>query len=136
MANVARAAAHYAPDVTQTDSSPSLDGVAFRMLSSTASHVDPDAPTSFYYRQSGAMVWGEYTGDTVTTGRFIGRLVGDRIEISFAHALVADAEVVMGAAVSAIERRDDGLLYLVEEFEKDGDAHVSVCQEIPAQPTP
>jgi hypothetical protein len=108
----------------------SLDGLTFDMISSTASDVSDDAPTRFHYQQSGTLVWGKYTGDTVTQGRMVGRVVGDRIEISFAHALVADGSVVMGSAVSVAEVRDDGLLYLIEEFEKDGQTHHSVCQQI------
>jgi hypothetical protein len=107
----------------------SLDDLTFDMISSTASDVSDEAPTRFHYRQDGVLVWGKYTGDTVTQGRMVGRVVGDRIEISFAHALVADGSVVMGSAVSVAEVRDDGLLYLIEEFEKDGQKHLSVCKQ-------
>ncbi|MBX0301973.1 GNAT family N-acetyltransferase [Cryobacterium sp. 1639] len=107
-----------------------LDGLSFRMISSTASDVSAEAPTRFLYRQDGTLVWGDYTGDTVTQGRMVGRIVDDRIEISFAHALVTDGSVVMGSAVSVAEVRDDGLVYLVEEFEKNGQTHRSVCVQV------
>lgn len=100
------------------------------MIASSASEVDAEAPTRFLYRQAGTMLWGDYTGDTVAAGHFVGRLVGNRIEISFAHALADDDVVVTGSAVSTVEVRDDGLLYLVEEFEKEGKTHVSVCQQV------
>ena len=108
----------------------SIDGLEFIMVSSTASAVDPAAPTRFLYRQQGSMVWGAYTGDTVTIGRFVGRMTGARVEIRFIHSLVAGGHA-SGEAVSVLERRVDGLLYLVEEFEKDGEQHESLCVQAP-----
>lgn len=107
-----------------------LDDLVFDMVSSTASEVSDESPTRFHYRQDGVLVWGEYTGDTVTQGRMVGRVVGNRIEISFAHALVSDGSVVMGSAVSVAETRADGLIYLLEDFEKDGAMHQSVCAQV------
>jgi hypothetical protein len=104
-----------------------LDGLEFDMISSTASRVSEDTPTHFFYRQHGALVWGDYTGDTVTQGRMVGRVNGNLLEISFAHALLSDGSVVMGSAVSVAELREDGLIYLIEQFEKDGQMHHSVC---------
>jgi hypothetical protein len=100
------------------------------MLSSTASTVDTTAPTRFHYRQHGVLLWGEYAGDTVETGRFVGRVDDDTIAVSFAHVLAGDGTVVVGSAVSVVERRDDGLVYLVEDFEKDGERHRSVCVQV------
>ncbi|MFT3797733.1 hypothetical protein [Microbacterium sp.] len=111
-------------------SSLSLDGLRFAMVSSTASTVDPDAPTTFDYHQDGRLIWGEYVGDTVTTGRFVGELDGATVRISFAHALVADGSVVRGDAVSRIERADDGRLRLVEDFAVGAVDHVSVCLQV------
>ncbi len=112
------------------DSPLNLDDLVFDMISSTASEVSTDSPTRFHYRQEGALVWGEYTGDTVTQGRMVGRTVGNTIEISFAHAMLADGSVVMGAATSVAELRADGLIYLIEEFEKNGESHQSVCVQV------
>lgn len=103
-----------------------LDGLQFLMISSTASAVDPQAPTRFSYHQQGSLVWGEYLGDTVTQGRFVGQLAQARLDISFAHELVADLSVVRGQATSRVEDRD-GRIYLVETFAKDGVDHESVC---------
>ena len=116
--------------ISATDSPLFLDDLTFDMVSSTASDVSDVAPTRFHYRQEGGLVWGEYTGDTVTAGRMVGRVVGGRVDISFAHALVSDGSVVMGSAVSVAETRDDGLIYLIEVFEKDGQTHHSVCKQI------
>ncbi|UFU07703.1 hypothetical protein [Ruania halotolerans] len=113
--------------IDHTDTAFDLDGLRFRMLSSTASRVDPDSPTEFTYHQHGSLVWGEYIGDTVTEGRFVGALRAQDLDISFAHALRTDGSVVHGRATSLVERRRDGLLYLVESFDVDGVAHESVC---------
>lgn len=108
----------------------SLDGRVFDMVSSTASRVDPEAPTRFVYHEADGVLWGEYTGDTVTTGRFVGTRTDDVVDVRFVHALVAGGDPVGGSARSRIEQGDDGRLRLVEDFEVDGMPHVSVCEEI------
>lgn len=106
-----------------------LDGRVFDMVSSTASRVDPQAPTRFRYHEAAGVVWGDYVGDTVSEGRFVGTRDGDRLVVMFVHALVADGNRVTGAAESRIEPGDDGLR-LVEDFEIDGVPQVSVCAEV------
>lgn len=106
-----------------------LDGKKFAMVSSTASSVDPDHPTEFVYHQTGQLVWGEYTGDTVTQGRFVGSFDGNTLSISFAHELIADLSVVRGSADSRVEDRN-GVMHLVETFFLDGVEHESICIEI------
>ncbi|MFG1752405.1 hypothetical protein [Streptosporangium sandarakinum] len=108
-----------------------LDGRRFVMVSSTASEVDPAGPTEFSYRESGGVIWGDYTGDTVVHGRFVGTRDGDRIEISYVH-LLKSGERAGGRSGSRIEPRDGGRLRLVEEFTFTGDdaVHVSVCDEV------
>ncbi|MBK8730858.1 MAG: hypothetical protein IPM00_16635 [Tetrasphaera sp.] len=100
------------------------------MVSSTASIVDPVHPTTFTYHQRDRLLWGEYTGDTVTEGRFVGEVAGTEVRISFAHALVSDGSVVRGDATSRAEQAEDGRIRLVEDFTVDGDAHVSVCIQV------
>ncbi|MBW4042147.1 MAG: hypothetical protein HIU86_08470 [Acidobacteria bacterium] len=101
------------------------------MVSSTASRVDPEAPTRFRYHEASGVVWGEYAGDTVSEGRFVGVRTGDRLVVSFVHALVRDGDVVSGSAGSRIELADAGMR-LVEDFEIDGVPQVSVCAEVVA----
>ncbi len=108
-----------------------LDGRVFTMVSSTASRVDPEAPTRFRYHEASGVVWGEYAGDTVSEGRFVGVRTGDRLVVSFVHALVRDGDVVSGSAGSRIELADAGMR-LVEDFEIDGVPQVSVCAEVVA----
>lgn len=101
------------------------------MVSSTASAVDPEAPTEFVYAEADGVIWGEYSGDTVTQGRFVGTRDDDRISISYVHALKAGGRAG-GQSESRIESGDDGRLRLVEEFQFAGDdvLHVSVCDEV------
>lgn len=106
---------------------PSLDGLTFRMVSSTTSVVDPDAPSVFHYFEQDGMIWGDYAGDTVTAGRFIGTRSGDAIQVSFVHVLVAFGDVVSGDGRSEIERGTDGMLRLVERYEMHGEPQLSVC---------
>jgi hypothetical protein len=110
---------------------PSLDGRVFDMVSSTASRVDPDAPTRFDYHEAQGVVWGGYRGDTVLEGRFVAVRRGDEIDVSFVHALVAGG-VVSGSATSRIEADPGrpGTLLLVEDFAVDGVLHRSVCAEV------
>ena len=110
---------------------PSLDGRVFDMVSSTASRVDPTAPTRFTYHEAHGVVWGEYRGDTVREGRFVAVRREDEIDVSFVHALVGGG-VVGGSATSRIEADPDeeGALRLVEDFEVDGVRHRSVCTEV------
>ncbi|RLP70680.1 hypothetical protein D9V30_03795 [Mycetocola reblochoni] len=96
------------------------------MTSSTASVVDEDSPSTFDYHEHAGLIWGEYGGDTVTFGRFIGTRSGDTISVVFAHELVADGRVITGGSDSAV-RLSDGELTLVEDFVVDGVEHRSVC---------
>ncbi|MBF8185064.1 hypothetical protein ITP53_04785 [Nonomuraea sp. K274] len=102
------------------------------MMSSTASAVNLESPTEFLYEEADGVVWGSYTGDTVTHGRFVGTRDGDQVSIAYAHALKAGGKAG-GRSSSRVETGDDGLLRLVEEFSFDGDdtVHVSVCTEVP-----
>ncbi|MFI6457268.1 hypothetical protein ACIBF6_37640 [Streptosporangium amethystogenes] len=108
-----------------------LNDRRFVMVSSTASAVDPDGPTEFTYRESGGIIWGDYTGDTVVHGRFVGIRDGDRVEITYVH-LLKNGERASGQGGSRVETLPDGRLRLVEEFQFAGDdtQHVSVCAEV------
>ncbi|EMQ96759.1 hypothetical protein [Paeniglutamicibacter gangotriensis] len=117
-------------DATETAKMPNLDECEFVMVSSTASEVSVTAPSRFRYRQSGGMIWGEYTGDTVSVGRFAGQRTGDQITINFAHALADHSGVVLGGGASEIVRAADGRMQLIEVFDKDGVEHRSVCVQV------
>jgi hypothetical protein len=110
---------------------PSLDGRVFDLVSSTASRVDPEAPTRFAYFEADGVVWGDYRGDTVREGRFVAVRRRNEIDVTFVHALVTGG-VVSGSATSRIEEDPDrpGALLLVEDFAVDGVPHRSVCAEV------
>jgi hypothetical protein len=117
--------------VIASPKAPSLDGREFVMESSTASRVDPESPSRFRYSERDGVVWGDYDGDTVTFGRFVGTRSGDVLEVSFAHVLVEGGAVVSGSSRSVVQAPDpEDRLRLVEDF-RIGDAdHVSVCVEV------
>ncbi len=118
--------------VTPTAPIPSLDGRRFRMVSSTTSAVDPEAPSVFTYWEKDGAIWGDYEGDTVTFGRFVGTRTDDTIWVSFVHVLVADRSVVTGNGESQLELTDDGRIRLVEHYEMHGLPQLSVCEEAAA----
>ena len=109
--------------------SESLHGRTFKLVSSTASIVNADEPTVFHYSEEDGVIWGDYVGDTVSHGRFVGRRVHDSLDVWFAHHRLADDVVLTGKSSSTI-RSDNGLLSLVERFEINGVDHESVCIEV------
>ncbi len=112
------------------DHAPSLDGRRFVMESSTASIVDAESPSRFRYSERDGVIWGDYEGDTVTFGRFVGSREGDELAVSFVHVLVSDGAVVSGSSSSVIETDPaGGGVRLVERFRVDETDHVSVCVE-------
>lgn len=110
---------------------PSLNGRRFRMVSSTTSVVDPDSPSTFRYFEREGVVWGEYEGDTVTFGRFVGTRTGDELYVWVVHQLKSDGSVVRTEGGTRIERNEaTGALRLVEDYEMFGEPQLSVCEEI------
>ena len=110
---------------------PSLDGREFVMESSTASAVDPASPSRFRYSERDGVVWGDYDGDTVTFGRFVGTRSGDLLAVSFAHVLVEGGAVVTGSSRSTVQAAGPGSpVRLVEDFRIGDVDHTSVCVEV------
>jgi hypothetical protein len=109
---------------------PSLDRRRFVMESSTNSAVDPTTPSSFQYFERDGVIWGDYDGDTVTFGRFVGTRVGNQLSVSFAHVMADDGRVITGTSGSVVEATTDGIR-LVENFTIDDVEHVSICVEVP-----
>jgi hypothetical protein len=115
--------------VASTSSAPSLDGREFVMESSTASAVDPESPSHFQYFERDGVIWGDYDGDTVTFGRFVGTRTGDELNVSFAHVMVADGSVVTGTSASTVESSGTSIR-LIENFRIGDTDHVSICTEV------
>jgi hypothetical protein len=110
----------------------SIDDTVFDMVSSTASAVSATEPSRFHYHEDRGVIWGEYTGDTVTVGRFSGHRDGAVLHVSFVH-LGVDGTTTAGSATSTVSRTAQGFLELTEDFiGPDGAEHVSVCREVRA----
>lgn len=107
---------------------PSLDGRRFVMESSTNSAVDAANPSRFHYNERDGVIWGEYHGDTVTFGRFVGTRVADELTVSFVHVMQDDGSVVSGTGGSVVELAG-GDIRLIERFTIGDVDHVSVCVE-------
>jgi hypothetical protein len=114
--------------VNEAPTAPSLDGREFVMTSSTNSPVDPASPSRFHYSERDGVIWGDYVGDTF--GRFVGTRTGDVLQVSFVHQLLDGGTVVSGTGGSRVELDGRGRRRLVEEFEIDGDDHISICVEV------
>jgi hypothetical protein len=108
---------------------PSLNGRRFVMESSTNSAVDAASPSRFRYFERDGIVWGDYDGDTVTFGHFVGTRVGNDLRVTFVHVLAADGRLVTGTGGSVVESLPGDAVRLVEHFQIDGTDHVSVCVE-------
>nr|WP_179549283.1 hypothetical protein [Herbiconiux flava] len=100
------------------------------MESSTNSAVDPASPSRFHYFEREGVIWGDYDGDTVTFGRFVGTRTGDALQVSFVHQMLDGVTVVSGTGGSRVELDAEGRVRLVEDFEIDGVDHVSICVEV------
>jgi hypothetical protein len=99
------------------------------MESSTNSAVNLASPSRFQYFERDGVIWGDYDGDTVTFGRFVGTRVGDQLSVSFAHVMASNGLIVTGTSGSLVEVTVEGIR-LVENF-RIGDAdHVSICVEV------
>lgn len=99
------------------------------MESSTNSAVSATSPSRFRYFERDGVVWGDYDGDTVTFGHFVGTRVGNDLRVSFVHVLVADGGVITGTGGSVVEPLTEGKVRLVERFQIDGTDHISICVE-------
>ncbi|GAB6900181.1 hypothetical protein [Kineosporia succinea] len=87
------------------------------------------------YRQSGDLVWAEFTGGPVRRGTITGTCGPDGT-LRLAYTLVLETgEVISGATVNVPQRRPDGSLLLREEWERFGEhaaTGVSYLEEVPA----
>lgn len=84
-----------------------------------------------HYHQDGDLVWAEFAGPAVRTGRLVGSLRPDGV-LDAAYCLVAtDGETVAGTCESTPELLADGRLRLTERWRRmDGTSGVSVIEEI------
>lgn len=82
-----------------------------------------DAPTATY-RQSGDLLWAEFSGGHARRGSLTGLCAADGT-LDFAYTMVLDGgEVISGRCTSTPEVLDDGRILLHEQWERYG-AHAS-----------
>lgn len=105
---------------------PSYDGRVF-------GPVDP-VPGSVvgHYHQQADLVWAEFTGGPVRTGRLVGvRDQSGVIEAAYCQVML-DGEVVAGRCLSTPTVLGDGRVRLTEQWRRaDGSSGVSSIQELP-----
>ncbi len=84
-----------------------------------------------YYHQDGDLVWAEFAGPAVRTGRLVGNRRPDGV-LDAAYCLVrADGRTVAGTCESTPELLTDGRVRLTERWRRmDGSSGVSVIEEI------
>lgn len=99
------------------------------MVSSTNSPVNPASPSMFRYFERDGVIWGDYLGDTVDFGRFVGTRDGNALSVSFAHKMAQDGTVVTGTSGSVVHADPEGIR-LIERFRIGDVDHMSVCVEV------
>lgn len=108
----------------------SLHGRVFDLQSSSASTVKAGEATRFRYFEEHGVIWGEYSGDTVTVGRMTGKRTRQSIELAYAHS-TTKGDVVFGNAISEVSVDPSGKFRLTEHFKGvDGTDQLSICCEI------
>ena len=107
------------------------DGRVFAGVENTA-NGDVDAGTRFHYRQSGDVIWAEYSGPTIRKGTLTGRELADEtLEFAYQH-VAATGEIRTGHCRSTPEALADGRIRLHEVWQwtnGDGSAGRSIVEE-------
>ncbi|GAA3452836.1 hypothetical protein [Dactylosporangium matsuzakiense] len=97
--------------------------------------VQPAEPNGArgHYHQDGSLVWAEFAGGPVRTGRLVGTCAADGVINAAYCQVMADGAVVAGTCVSTPDRLADGRLRLTERWRRDdGSVGVSRIEEVPA----
>lgn len=105
------------------------DGRRFRAVG-----YGPDGPSALY-RQSGDLLWAEFSGGHARRGSLTGLVAPDGT-LEFAYTMVlATGEVIAGRCVSTPEIMADGRIRLHEKWERYGEhaaSGESELEEVPA----
>jgi hypothetical protein len=88
-----------------------------------------------HYHQRDDMVWADFAGGPVRTGRLVGvRGATGVIEAAYCQ-IMTNGEVVAGRCLSTPTVLGDGRVRLTEQWRRaDGSSGVSVIQELPSTP--
>lgn len=96
----------------------------------------PDPPPGSvvgHYHQQAEMVWAEFGGGRVRTGRLVGICDNDGVIEAAYCQIMADGEVVAGRCVSTPTVLPDGRVRLTERWHRiDGSSGVSHIEELAA----
>jgi hypothetical protein len=106
------------------------DGRVFRPTGGAGGPVGRGGATGRYF-QRGDLVWAEFSGGPVRSGRLVGRCRPDgTIDAAYAQVM-ADGEVVAGSCVSTPTALPDGRLRLTERWRRiGGQSGVSEIEEV------
>jgi hypothetical protein len=89
----------------------------------------PDGSTATY-RQSGDLLWAEFSGGAVRRGSLCGRCAPDG-QLEFGYTMVlSSGEVVCGRCRSTPSMLPDGRIHLVEQWERYGSGGSSGTSEL------
>lgn len=96
--------------------------------------VQPERPNGSvgHYHQDGSLVWAEFSGGPVRTGRLVGTCADDgTITAAYCQVMTSGA-VVAGTCTSTPDRLPDGRLRLTEHWRRaDGSTGISRIEEVP-----
>ncbi|KXK63802.1 hypothetical protein AWW66_01065 [Micromonospora rosaria] len=112
-----------------------------RRFSSSAAETADRAGTTPVgcYHQRGDLVWADFAGGAVRTGRLVGTCAADgTLTVTYCQVLT-DGQVLAGACRSVPEVLPDGRIRLREEwrrFDAAGSRGVSYLEELPGGGTP
>ncbi|QMU80498.1 hypothetical protein GXW83_23155 [Streptacidiphilus sp. PB12-B1b] len=110
------------------------DGRRFRSVS--AQTAAAGATPVGHYHQQADLVWAEFSGGAVRTGRLVGRCAPDGVLTLAYSQVMTDGQVVSGECVSTPELLADRRIRLREAWRRaDGSQGVSVIEELPAGPS-
>jgi hypothetical protein len=95
--------------------------------------VQPEQPNGAtgHYHQDGSLVWAEFHGGPVQTGRLVGVCGPDGVITAAYCQVMADGEVIAGTCRSTPDTLPDGRLRLTERWRRaDGSQGISRIEEL------
>jgi hypothetical protein len=123
-----RSTGHHGPSYQQPGyRGPDYDGRRFGPI-----EVVPGSVIGHYHQRS-ELIWAEFGGDRVRTGRLVGICDNDGVIDAAYCQIMADGEVVAGRCVSTPTVLADGRVRLTERWHRaDGSSGVSYIDELAA----
>jgi hypothetical protein len=86
------------------------------------------------YHQDGSLVWAEFGGGPVRTGRLVGVCAPDGVITAAYCQVMADGQVISGTCTSTPDTLPDGRLRLTEQWRRDdGSVGMSRIEQVPLE---